>query len=239
MKTAAAVAFSLAVAIGVTGCSWLEVRPEHLPEETIEQFEDAVNAMDVNGMLDCLDESAVKTVTAGMDLMMGIAGAVTGVDLGISAEDLIALTPFLQGIVGPYPEGAGYPQIDFQVTETYIKGDKATVYFQEINSGEAMAINMDRNDDGRWLMTTDLLPVTAEEADRVIGRGQSTDEAESDLENAEAEELLGRLAKELLGAESTASEEKTSETEDVLKDVKGIIGDIMSDVGRLGELLNR
>ena len=171
----------LLVLAAMTGCSAWKPEPEPLPEDTIEEFEDAINAMDVNSMLDCMDEDAVKSVTVGMDLMMGLAESVTGFSLGLSGEDLIAAMPLMQGIVGTPMPGEAYPQVDFQVTRTYIKGDKATVYFLEANSGESMDINMKKND-GKWQITFNLVPVEEAEADRILVAGASEEAAGSQPE---------------------------------------------------------
>ncbi len=169
----------IVVMAGSAGCQVLSLGEESLPEDTIEEFEDAVNAMDVNGMLDCMDESTVKTLTAGMDLMMQIAGAAAGVDLGLSGEDLIALFPLFQGLIGEEMYANGYPQVDFQVQETYIKGDRATVYFTEANSGETEVINM-KKEDGKWYMTLSTQVIAQEDADRVIIAGQEENSSEHD-----------------------------------------------------------
>lgn len=169
----------IVVMAGSAGCQALSLGEESLPEDTIEEFEDAVNAMDVNGMLDCMDESTVKTLTAGMDLMMQIAGAAAGVDLGLSGEDLIALFPLFQELIGEEMYANGYPQVDFQVQETYIKGDRATVYFTEANSGETEVINM-KKEDGKWYMTLSTQVIAQEDADRVIIAGQEEASSEHD-----------------------------------------------------------
>ena len=46
-------------------------------------------------------------MAAGLDIIMNIAGAVTGGDPGISAEELIAVSPLMQSMVGPYMAAAG------------------------------------------------------------------------------------------------------------------------------------
>lgn len=183
----------LLVLAAITGCSGWKPEPESLPEDTIEEFEDAINAMDVNSMLDCMDEDAVKSVTVGMDIMMGVAESVTGFSLGLSGEDLIAAMPLMQGIVGTQIPGEAYPQVDFQVTRTYIKGDKATVFLDEANSGESMAINMKKND-GKWQITFQLVPVEEEEADRILIAGSQTEpstEADRVLIAGETEKSTG------------------------------------------------
>lgn len=171
IKKTVAVFLTAAAIILVTGCSVIPRSPEPMPEDTIEEFESAVNAMDVNGMMECMDESAVKSITAGMKVAMGLAEAVSGVSLGISAEDILSLMPLMQGLTASSMSEDVYPQVDFQVTETYIKGDKATVAFTEINSGESMAINMKKRDK-KWLITLDVRPIEKDQADRVIIAGQ-------------------------------------------------------------------
>ena len=100
-----------AASLCLGGCLSPELTRAHLPEETIEAYEDAINAMDVEAMLECMDEGTRNAMTAGLDVTMNIVGAVTGFDLGIGAEDLIDMMPFFTAIAGEY--GAGeYPQVD-------------------------------------------------------------------------------------------------------------------------------
>ncbi|MCD8370323.1 MAG: nuclear transport factor 2 family protein [Clostridiales bacterium] len=154
------------------GCSvTLSHTQEAMPEDTLEAFEDAVNAMDTQAMLDCMDEDAVSAMTSGMDILMNIAGKVTGVDLGISAEDLINVMPLLQAMLGDQAGEMEYPEVDFQVTETRIKGDKATVFFDEVNSGESGVINMEK-EDGKWYIVLDTKLISRDEADQIIVPGE-------------------------------------------------------------------
>lgn len=159
-----------AISLSLSGCLAPGLTQEHLPEETIERYEDAINAMDAEEMLACMDESTRNAMTAGLDVTMGIVGAVTGVDLGIEAEDLIDMMPLLTAIAGEYGTLEN-PQVDFQVTKTLIKGDKATVYFTEVSSGQESVINMTK-ESGQWYMTMDVVLLTDEEADRIIIPGQ-------------------------------------------------------------------
>lgn len=183
-STLFAAVFLSTVLVNCAGCSAFVVPKEPLPEDTIEAFEDAVNDMDVQAMMDCMDDKAVKALTTGMDVIMNIAGGLTGVDLGISAEDLIHMMPLMQGLSETYASEMGYPQVDFQVTETFIKGDKATVYFVEAGSGEQAVINMKKSD-GQWKMVLDTKLITAQEADRVLIAGEETEENEDvDTEKA-------------------------------------------------------
>lgn len=183
-STLFAAVFLSTVLVNCAGCSAFVVPKEPLPEDTIEAFEDAVNDMDVQAMMDCMDDKAVKALTTGMDVIMNIAGGLTGVDLGISAEDLINMMPLMQGLSETYASEMGYPQVDFQVTETFIKGDKATVYFVEAGSGEQAVINMKKSD-GQWKMVLDTKLITAQEADHVLIAGEETEENEDvDTEKA-------------------------------------------------------
>lgn len=177
-----------------TGCVSLMPVKEPLPEETIEEFQDAMNAMDVNGMLECMDSGTVKSITAGMDIALGITGAVTGFDLGISAEDLIAALPLFQSFAGSYGYGADYPGVDFEVMETYIKGNRATVYFTEINSGESMNVNM-KKEDNKWRMTLDKRVIAEEDADRVIIAGQ--EESTGDTAGGAGDETGGEASADI------------------------------------------
>lgn len=173
--------------LGMTGC--LPAK-EALPEDTIEEYEMACNAMDVQAMLDCIDEKTVKSMTAGMDAVMGLVGAAAGVDIGVKASDLIDMAPLLQSFMGDLVnESGGMPQVDFQVKETYIKGSRATVYFTEANSGENMVVNMVKND-GKWYMTLSNITITRDSADRVI----SADEEEKTTSLAGSSKKSGSSA---------------------------------------------
>lgn len=177
-----------------SGCSMvLQVKKDPLPEETIEAFEDAINDMDVDAMMECMDSKAVKAMTTGMDVLMKVAGGITGIDIPVSAEDLLNLMPLMQGINQAYGQ-MEYPQVDFQVTETYIKDDKATVYFTELNSGEASVINMELQD-GKWVMTMDMKLIQPEDAERVIIAGQE----EAGMDPDTLEEEVGKGVLEVSG----------------------------------------
>lgn len=147
-------------------------RVEPMPEDTIEAYEDAINNMDIQAMLDCIDEDVVKAAEKSMDLMLQIGGKMAGIDLEITVEDILTLMPLFEGMAEFYGEdNFGISQVDFQVMETYIKGQKATVYFTELNSGEVGGVNMEKKN-GRWQMTLDTKPIEKEEADRVIIAGE-------------------------------------------------------------------
>lgn len=173
-----------------SGCTLMvNVKKDPLPEETIEAFEDAINDMDVDAMMACMDSKAVKAMTTGMNLLMKVAGGITGVNIPVSASDLLDLMPLMQGINQAYGQ-MEYPQVDFQVTETYIKGDKATVYFTEANSGEHSVINMELQD-GTWVMTMDMKLIQPEDAERVIIAGQEEITGDPDtLQTADLDDTL-------------------------------------------------
>lgn len=197
----------------MSGCLSLPKVREPLPEDTLEEFEDAINAMDVDGMLECMDEKSVKSLTAGMDLVMGLAGAVSGVDIDISAEDLIAMLPLFQGMLGDYAaqEGVQTPQVDFQVLETYIKGDKATVVFTEAGSSDTAAINMVK-EEGGWRLTLSTRAITPEDADRVIIAGAEEEETKSRAEER-AERRAERDAQREAEKEADRSEKEADRSE--------------------------
>ena len=44
-----------AISLSLSGCLAPGLTQEHLPEETIERYEDAINAMDAEEMLACMD----------------------------------------------------------------------------------------------------------------------------------------------------------------------------------------
>lgn len=200
-----------------SGCSLMvSVKKDPLPEETIEAFETAINEMDVDAMMECMDSKAVKAMTTGMDVLMKVAGGLTGIDIPVSAEDLLNLMPLMQGINEAYGE-MEYPQVDLQVTETYIKGDKATVYFTEDNSGEHAVINMELQD-GKWVMIMDLKVIKPEDADRVIIAGQDESETKDSEEKKGASgvlEIAGNLdlgeAVKSMSALDIFSQEKIAE----------------------------
>lgn len=189
-----------------------------LPEDTLEAYEDACNAMDIQGMLDCMDEKSVKSITAGMDLVMGIAGAVAGFDLGISASDMLDLAPLMQAMMGESfaAQMGEIPQVDFQVKETYIKGERATVYFSEANSGEDMVINMVK-EKGKWYMTLSTVMISKEEADRVITAG----EEKADGQETAQEEKEEKNWREMSIRSLFADKEKIKEALNELLDLAG------------------
>lgn len=207
---------------------------ESLPEDTIEAYEDACNAMDVQAMLDCIDEKSVKSITAGMDMVMGLAGAVAGVDLGISASDMIDLAPLMQAMMGESfaAQMGEVPKVDFQVKETYIKGDRATVYFTEVNSGQDMVINMVKND-GKWYMTLSTITISREEADRVIiageedASGKGKDKERRKLSEEEKNSLFEGFRKSLEKDEvqededSEDSEKENDKADDIISQLLG------------------
>lgn len=169
--------FLIIAMLSCCGCSLFK---EALPEETIEDLEDAVNEMDLQAMLDCIDSGAISAAAKGADLIMNITGKVTGLDLGISMEDLLAMLPIFQVFIDSNEDMNDMPQVDFTVTETYIKGEKATVYFTEVNSGEECVLNMKKKK-GKWLITMDVKRIEKEDADRVIIPGEDeTEETQED-----------------------------------------------------------
>ena len=190
---------------------------ESLPEDTIEAYEVAYNAMDIQAMLDCIDEKTVKSLTAGMDVMMGLVGAITEVDLGISASDLLDLAPLVQAMMGDSfaAQMGDIPQVDFQVQETYIKGDRATVYFSEVNSNENMVINMVKND-GKWYMTLSTIMITKDTADRVIIAGEEKKNRKNRFSNEEKDSIFEELRRSLDKDEDW--EDKDSEEDEEERD---------------------
>ncbi len=216
MKMKKIIAVCLASGMILNSAACVPVK-ESLPEDTIEAYEDAYNAMDIQAMLDCLDEKTVKSLTAGMDAVMGLAGAVTGVDLGISASDLIDLAPLMQAMMGDSfaAQMGEIPQVDFQVQETYIKGDRATVYFTEANSGENMLINMVKND-GKWYMTLSTITITKETADRTIIAGEEEKRGRSKLSKEEKDSIFEGFRKSL--EKDKDQEDEDSEEELVNED---------------------
>lgn len=219
---------------GSTACTPVK---EALPEDTIEEYEDACNAMDVQAMLDCIDEKSVKSITAGMDMVMGIAGAVAGIDLGISASDMIDLAPLMQAMMGEAfaAEMGGIPQVDFQVKETYIKGSRATVYFTEANTGENMVINMVKND-GKWYMTLSTITISKAEADRVIiaGEEEKTGKEKASekgkISKEEKDSLLEAMSKSLDKDKNKEENQEDSGETETAEEENGEISDVISDI---------
>lgn len=198
---------------GISGCLSLRSVREPLPEDTLEEFEDALNEMDVDGMLKCMDEQSVKAVTAGVDLMMSIAGAAAGIEMDISAEDLIAMLPLFQEMTEDYGGQSGAPQLDFQVMETYIKGNKATVYFTEVSSGDMATINMVKEND-KWLLTLSTRMIGKEDADRVIIAGQEEEEKAKRASDRAERRARRRAEREAEKAEKEDGEEEENEDEE-------------------------
>lgn len=165
-----------------SGCS-LIIKKEPLPEDTIEAFETAMNEMDVDAMLECIDPKVVKGMKTGMDLMLKAVGKISGVDISVTTEDLLSMFPLMKGITEVYGQGQlEYPKVNFQTTETYIKGDKATVYFTEMNTGENTVINMKLNE-GKWVIIMDTKVISKENAERVLIAGQSEDKQKKEIDN--------------------------------------------------------
>lgn len=153
------------IILGSSGCG---AAREALPEDTIEEYEEAYNAMDVQAMMDCLDESTKKSLTAGMDSILGIVKAASGIDLGISGSDLMDMASLLQAFTGELmAEAGGAAQIDLKVEKTCIKGKRATAYCTEQNTSMPMNINMVK-DDGKWYITLSTITISEENAERVI-----------------------------------------------------------------------
>lgn len=165
--------------LGFAGCSLQD--KAQLPEDTIEEFETAYNAMDFNAMLECLDESTASSLTAGMDIFLGITEGLIGFDFGVDAETLINAMPLMQTIFGDYIDYNEYPQIDLVVAETYIKGEQATVHIMELNSGETIVINM-KKQDSKWKITLGAVYITRDNAERIIIAGQEEENNDSEIE---------------------------------------------------------
>ena len=194
-KIAAVVAAG--IILSSTGC---EAR-EALPEDTIEEYEEAYNAMDIQAMLDCLDESTKKSLTAGMDSILGIVKAASGIDLGISGSDLMDMAPLLQAFTGNLmTEVGGAAQMDLKVEKTCIKGKRATVYCTELNSNTPINFNMVK-DDGKWYMTLSTITISQENAERVIlakdeetaKSSKSSDKTSSSFDTEKLKEYLEKL----------------------------------------------
>lgn len=203
IRKSIAVVFIVGMLLGnLTACVPVK---EALPEDTIEEYEDAYNAMDIQAMLDCMDEKSVKSLTAGMNVAVKLAKTVTGVDLGISGSDIMDLVPLVQAMLGDSfaAQVGGISQVDFQVKETYIKGNRATVYITEANTGQNMVVNMTKNN-GKWYMSLSTMTISKTDADRVIIAGE--DEKEKGSEKRKL------------------SEEDKKEISDVISEIMGMDG---------------
>lgn len=174
----------------VVGCVPVTKKREPLPEDTIEAFERAYNTQDVEGVLECLDEKTVKALTTSMDIVLNIAQAITEVDFGITMEDIMALLPIMQELI--VIEDDEFDEIDFQVTETYIRGNKATVHFYEVNSGTENTVNMNKESDG-WKFSVSTRYIKREDADRVIIAGENESKSERRAETGKRENSLEQL----------------------------------------------
>lgn len=179
-----------AILWSLCGCMSVKAPREPLPEETLKAFEVSVNELDVNGMMECMDEKTKKSITAGMDIAMDLFGALTDVDLGFGAEDLLAALPLFQGFIPV--DSADYPTVEFKTTATYITGGKATVYFYEVNSGDSSIVNMVK-EDGMWKLSLDTHYMDESEADRIIIDGEEVTRESEDGE-ADLAEITDRLA---------------------------------------------
>lgn len=177
-----------------TGCGSREA----LPADTIEEYEDAYNAMDIQAMLDCLDDSTKKSLTAGMDTILGVFKAASGIDLGISGSDLMDMAPLLQAFTGDLMgEVSESAQINLKVEKTCIKGKRATVYCKELNSNTPININMVK-DDGKWYMTLSSMTITQENADRVIlADEENSAKSSKDGDKSDSEKLKEYLIEKL------------------------------------------
>lgn len=188
-------------AVMAGGCTELPHTWEPLPEDTVEELERAYNHMDAAAMIECLDERTTRDITLGIEATMGLVGAITGIELEISGEDLISMMPMLQELVYEYSD-EGYSSADFQAMETYIRGDEATVYILEAVSGDTMQANMVK-EDGKWKLTFWGDTITEETADRILIAGQEEEKrSSSQEENGKlSEEQIAQLLGALLGSE--------------------------------------
>ncbi len=189
MKKLGLILVSFLLLISLAGCSisidlneLSKASSDPFPSDTIEKYEDAVNNMDVQGMMDCMGEDMQNAMTSMLDIGLGIISSLTGVKISdyISASDLLNIMPMLTGLSMEFigEDGLAVAQVNFDVYATYIKGDTATVLFTETNSGENMALNMVK-EDGKWVFAMTTTAITAENADRVITKdGDSADESD-------------------------------------------------------------
>ncbi len=178
-----------------SGCSLIEQK-EKLPEDTLEQFEEAVNNADVEGMIECMDDTSVKALKAGLNATLGVMKAVTGIDLGLSGSDLLDMMPLLQGMAFASGEDMSSMQVDFEVLETRIKNDKATIFFRDTISGESTFLNMKKSD-GAWYITMDTKPIDTDQAEHILYPGQEENADQQDekdpLSKISVRDLLEQL----------------------------------------------
>lgn len=81
----------LIIIMGMTSC--FAPKP---PEETIEKFEKALNAMNIDRMFECFEPNLANQLSASFELGNSISKALTGVE--IDAKALLALFPLFSGI---------------------------------------------------------------------------------------------------------------------------------------------
>ncbi len=178
-----------------SGCSLIEQK-EKLPEDTLEQFEEAVNNADVDGMIECMDDTSVKALKAGLNATLGVMKAVTGIDLGLSGSDLLDMMPLLQGMAFASGEDMSSMQVDFEVLETRIKNDKATIFFRDTISGDSTFLNMKKSD-GAWYITMDTKLIDTDQAERILypGQEENADQQDEDdpLSKISVRDLLEQL----------------------------------------------
>jgi hypothetical protein len=75
--------------LGLVGCSFLEP-PK--PQDTVRRFVEKTNALDVDGMLDCIDPPVAK----GARSVMNVVGWATGAPV----KDIISMFPLLKLGIG-------------------------------------------------------------------------------------------------------------------------------------------
>lgn len=118
---------SLAILILVAVIFFIVLQPTESPSSVVSRCFDAVNRMDINGMLDCIEPDA-----AG--LIKGVTGLI-GDSFGVDAENLFAIAPGLNSMFN-YNEQT---QIAYEIVREEISNNTATVYVKIAPKDESMS----------------------------------------------------------------------------------------------------
>ena len=125
MKRKLASFFLLCLLLIATGCG---VSSEEQIYRLNDRFCDSFNHMDIEGMLDCVEPSVAESINAIIDMSIGLAGTLAGVDIDLDAQTMYALAKaFFEFTPESEWDEMGIPQIDMQVDSIQFNetGDQA------------------------------------------------------------------------------------------------------------------
>lgn len=103
----------LLVVICISGLYFYYIVPN--PKKTIEQFQNATNALNIDEMLECFEPKVQKQSKALLNITSGIVGGITG--LSIDFSDLVEILPLFAGL-----DVGETPNIKMVVSEIYYSG---------------------------------------------------------------------------------------------------------------------